>query len=406
KRMLHHAAMSIPFYRDFWRTRGGGNRGGPFLELSNWPVLKKESVRKHPEAFLSLNSGKDLRMEHTSGTTGTPLKLWHDRTVARSWYALMEARWRGWYGVSRQDRWGILGGRLVTPIEQKKPPFWVWNAGLRQLYLSSYHLSPDTVGSYIEALRCNKVKYLWGYASSLFSLAILASEQRLEPPQLEVVISNAEPLYAHQREIIRGAFGCPVRDTFGMSEMVCGVSECEAGKMHLWPEAGLVEILEDNSDDPVPHGMPGRLICTGLLNDVMPLIRYETGDRAILAPPWESCPCGRTLPILRHIEGRQDDLIVTPDRRRVGRLDPVFKADLAIREAQVIQETATRLRIKVVPTPTYCKATRNQLIDALRQRVGAMEIQVECVEQIPRGANGKFRAVLSCMTPAGRPRQT
>src|SRR5438105_11653712 len=80
KRMLHHAAMSIPFYRDFWRTRGGGNRGGPFLELSNWPVLKKESVRKHPEAFLSLNSGKDLRMEHTSGTTGTPLKLWHDRT--------------------------------------------------------------------------------------------------------------------------------------------------------------------------------------------------------------------------------------------------------------------------------------------------------------------------------------
>ena len=91
KRMLHHAATSVPFYRDFWKTRPGANPGGAFLKLSNWPVLKKESVRKNPEAFLSETFRKDLRIENTSGTTGTPLKLWHNRTVARSWYALTEA---------------------------------------------------------------------------------------------------------------------------------------------------------------------------------------------------------------------------------------------------------------------------------------------------------------------------
>src|SRR2546426_1317202 len=196
QRMLRHAATSVPFYRDYWRTRSGSDDGCALLELSNWPVLKKESVRKNPEAFLSVNSGKDLRIEDTSGTTGTPLKLWHDRTAARSWYALMEARWRGWYGVSRQDRWGILGGQLVTPVGQKNPPFWVWNAGLRQLYLSSYHLSPSTVDSYIQAMRRSEITYLWGYASSLFSLALLATERQIKPPQLEVVISNAEPLYS------------------------------------------------------------------------------------------------------------------------------------------------------------------------------------------------------------------
>src|SRR2546421_3785492 len=84
KRMFHHAATAVPFYRDFWRTRCGRNCGGSFLELSNWPVLKKESVRKHPEAFLSINSGKDLSIAHARGTTGKTLRLPADRTAARA----------------------------------------------------------------------------------------------------------------------------------------------------------------------------------------------------------------------------------------------------------------------------------------------------------------------------------
>src|SRR5213592_4887511 len=69
QRMLLHAATFVPFYRDYWRTRSRSDGGGALLELSNWPVLKKESVRKNPEAFLSLSCGKDLRIEDTSGTT-------------------------------------------------------------------------------------------------------------------------------------------------------------------------------------------------------------------------------------------------------------------------------------------------------------------------------------------------
>src|SRR5437763_11114602 len=132
--------------------------------------------------------------EHTSGTTGTPLRLWQSHSTTRAWYALMEARWRGWYALSRANRWAIMGGQLITPIHQKSPPFWVWNAGLRQLYLSSYHLSAETCAAYLEAIRKYRAEYVLGYASSLHSLALFAAEQRLEPPQLKVVISNAEPL--------------------------------------------------------------------------------------------------------------------------------------------------------------------------------------------------------------------
>ncbi|HEY3862563.1 MAG TPA: hypothetical protein VGO59_11805 [Verrucomicrobiae bacterium] len=395
-RVLERARTAVPYYRQLWLARKGG-----YESLQNWPILSKNSVRWNPKAFLAddVSEGR-LRMEQTSGTTGTPLRLWHSRATARAWYALMEARWREWYGVSRKDCWAILGGQLVTPVTQKKPPYWVWNAGLKELYLSSYHLSPETCASYLSAMKARGIRYLWGYASSLYSLALFASEQRLEPPRFSVIVSNAEPLYSHQRELIAKVFACPVRDTYGMSEMAAAAGECEHGRLHLWPEAGIVEVLADDQDAPAPYGTVGRLICTGLINEDMPLIRYELGDRGALAPPDETCPCGRSLPILRSIEGRDDDVIVTADHRRIGRLDGVFKADFPIREAQVIQETFTSLRVKVVPDDRYTDADGERIAAALRGRVGEMSISVERVQQIPRGQNGKFWAVISKVSGA------
>lgn len=399
--LLGKAAELVPYYREHWqRRRAGGDRSSTSL-LSNWPLLRKEQVRRTPEAFVMEGAANPhFRIEHTSGTTATPLRLWVSRETDRRWYACMEARWRGWYGLSRRDRWGILGGQLVAPIEQKKPPFWVWNAGLNQLYLSSYHLAPETCAAYVKALRQHRLVYLWGYASALCNLAAMIAQQGLEAPQYKVVISNAEPLFAHQRELISKVFGCAVRDTYGMSEFVGGASECDHGKLHLWPEAGVVEVLADESDEPVPWGTVGRLVCTGLTNQQMPLIRYEVGDRGAIAPPDHRCACGRTLPILLSVEGRSDDVILTADGRRIGRLDPVFKSDMPIREAQVIQESLDHIRLLVVPGEGFSPSTERHLAGALQERVGRVRIEVKLVTAIPRSANGKFRAVISRVKPS------
>jgi phenylacetate-CoA ligase len=394
--LLKRAVESVPFYREKWEELRAKDASRSVLVLKDWPVLSKEELRRNPTAFVAGDvSKRRLRVEHTSGTTGTPLQLWQSQQTAKAWYALMEARWRGWYGLSRADCWAILGGQLVTPIARKAPPFWVWNAGLKQLYLSSSHLSAETCAAYLKAIQDYRVTYLWGYASALYSLALFAGELGVEPPRLSVVISNAEPLYAHQRELISRVFACPVRDTYGLSEMVCAASECEAGKLHLWPEAGVYEVLRDDEDKPVKWGETGRLVCTGLLNRDMPLIRYEVGDRVAMAPPGEKCPCGRTLPILLSVEGRSDDVIVTPDGRRIGRLDPVFKGDIPMREGQIIQESLELIRVLVVPAREFTARHEQELIVAVRERVGNIEVRVERVREIPRSANGKFRAVIS-----------
>jgi len=145
---------------------------------------------------------------------------------------------------------------------------------------------------------------------------------------------------------------------------------------------------------PSEASLEQMMVATALLNADMPLIRYETGDRATLAT--EPCACGRGLPVLAAIEGRVDDMIVTPDGRHIGRLDPVFKADLPIHEAQIIQTTPDTLRVLYVPTAAYTPGDGEALIGRIHDRVGpAMRVVLEAVPAIPRTANGKFRAVIS-----------
>ena len=301
---------------------------------------------------------------------------------------------RRWYGIERGDRWAILGGQLVAPVTRQRPPYWVWNFALHQLYLSAYHLAPDNIAAYLEAMHRHEVVYLLGYPSGLYTLARVALERGLAAPRLRVVIGNAEPLLAHQREAITAAFGCPARETYGMAEYAAAGSDCQHGRLHLWPEAGHVELLADDDDTPLPAGAAGRLIATSLLNADMPLIRYETGDRATAATG--GCACGRGLPLLATIEGRVDDVIVTPDGRHIGRLDPVFKADLPIREAQIIQKTPDTLHVLYVPTGAYTAADGEALIGRIHDRVGrGMGVTLQAVAEIPRSAGGKFRAVIS-----------
>ena len=392
--ILHRAATRVPYYREHWaRRRSKGDRSS-WEQLENWPILEKEPLRENPKAFVADDRNVQSMIHiHTSGTTGKPLSLWQTRETVQEWYALFEARCHRWYGISRFDRWALLGGKLVTPFHQRQPPFWAWNAGLRQLYMSSYHLSPDLIPHYLDALQEYRVTYMEGYTSSLHALAQEAISQGDTGLRMRTVLTSAEPLFDHQRQAIAAAFQCPVRETYGMAETVAAANECEAGRLHLWPEAGWVEVIEGN--EPVAAGSAASLVCTGLLNADMPLIRYRVGDRGALSTENTPCACGRTLPLLNSVEGRVDDVLFTADGRCIGRLDPVFKAELPVRETQIIQETLGRVRVRYVPASNFTPAAGRSITERLQDRMGPVEVILEQVDEIPRTANGKLRAVIS-----------
>jgi phenylacetate-CoA ligase len=400
--LLHRAATQVPYYRELWASRRRRGDRRPWDELANWPLLEKSAVRESPAAFLA--EGCDPRRmitEQTSGSTGTPLELWWNRDMVRSWYALFEARLRVWNGVSRHTRWAILGGQVVAPVKSRRPPFWVWNQGLNQLYMSAFHLAPDLLPDYLDALRRYRIRYLLGYTSALYELARGVLAEKRDDLTMTVVLANAEPVFDYQRRAIEAAFRCPVRETYGMSEAVAAASECPAGRLHLWPEVGWVEVLGDEAgaDDG-----SGELVTTGLLNLDMPLIRYRVGDRGRLAARGETCPCGRMLPRFASVEGRVSDILYMADGRAIGRLDPALKSHLPILEAQIIQETLDRILVKFVPAADYTPEGGAMIIAQLQARLGPVDIVLEPVDTIPRTSSGKFQSIICKLTPEQRAR--
>ncbi|MEX2156264.1 MAG: hypothetical protein WD773_05435 [Gemmatimonadales bacterium] len=390
--ILQRAATQVPYYRQYWEAqRRAGNRAS-WEVLGNWPLVEKDTVRVNPKAFLADDSDpRRMFKEQTSGTTGTPLEIWRSRATNAALYAIANARTRGWDGIPPEARWARLGGQLITPVQQRKPPFWVWNAAMRQLYLSSYHLAPDLIPHYLDALADYGVVYLSGYPSAIHALAQQVVRRGRNDLRLAAVYTNAEPLYADQRQTISAAFQCPVRETYGMAETVAAASECSAGRLHLWPEAGFVEV-----------GSDGEFVCTGLLNPDMILIRYRLGDRGRIAANADACACGRSLPVVTALEGRADDMLITRDGRYAGPLDPVFDGIPTIREAQIIQEALDLVRVCVAPAPGFNETHEHTITVGVRERLGEVRVIVDRVDAVPRTSNGKLRAVICNLPPAER----
>jgi phenylacetate-CoA ligase len=163
--------------------------------------------------------------------------------------------------------------------------------------------------------------------------------------------------------------------------------------LHLWPDAGIVEVVEEGRA--VPPGIEGDLVCTGLTNAAMPLIRYRIGDRGVLDASDQPCPCGRTLPVLSRISGRSSDLLLARDGRVVYWLNPVFYG-LALSEAQIVQESLEIVKVRYVAAPDFSSRHAATLIERLHERLGRVQVVLERVDRIPRGPNGKFRPVV-CM---------
>ncbi|HYI96616.1 MAG TPA: AMP-binding protein [Bryobacteraceae bacterium] len=398
-RVLHHAATRVPYYRTMWAARRrAGDRSSPEL-LENWPILEKEELRKNFRGFVSdKHRIKDSELETTSGTTGSPVTVVLPRRTVRAWYALCEARFRRWNGITRDSRWAMIGSQLVAPVQQTSPPFWVWNEGLNQLYMSAYHLTYENLPSYLEAMARYKVEYVWGHSSALNALTSAALRSGQKFPQLRIALSSSEPLTAKQRIRIGAAFRCPVRETYGMSEMVAGASECEAGRMHLWPEVGFYEVVEGT--EAVQPGNSGDLICTSFLNREMPLIRYRVGDRVALSSDKGGCKCGRLLPMLASIDGRASDMLFTKSGRMVTptSMEIVFDVDLPIREGQIVQESLQSVRVIYVPNGRRSSSVEQILSERVRARLGDVDVVLEPVQSIPRGANGKLRAVVCALS--------
>lgn len=392
RRMLCHAAATVPFYRS--RIPGSVTaalRAGDWAAFHSLPVTEKSALRESPSQFLSGGAASRGAIRwNTSGTTGTPIQLVYEPEAVSRQYAYVE-RYREQAGVSRFDRRAQFTGKMIVPGETNRR-FWRYDWANRALLLSTVHLTDSNIPLYLDALERWQPRYLSGYPSAIALLAHYAARQRRKL-EIPAVLTSAETLLPEQRDLIESAFSARVYDQYGQTEMQSFWFECRYRRMHAHPLFGVTEILLPNGK-PAAAGEFGDVVLTGLINRAMPLIRYRIGDRAAWSGE-DRCPCGRSMPIISAIEGRREDYLFSPQRGWVGRLDPALKGVSGVMECQFRQRLPDQIEVLCVAAADYSPVAQIQLEKNLQDRLGdAMKIQFRLVDQIPRGANGKFRAVV------------
>jgi len=392
-RLITYAYENVPYYGELFRSLDlNPDDIRDLTDLRKVPILEKSVVRMKAALLVSRNPRAKVIELNTSGSTGSPLVIHCDVESRNNNYAFL-SRFRDWFGIKMGMRRASFFGRIIVPPGQKKPPFWRYDITENNFLFSSYHMTEENLRHYYGKLRQIRPAEICGYPSSLYLLAKFIMKNGLEPLSPSFVMTSAETLPDYQREMIEKAFGCRVRDYYGCTEMAVFVTQCEQGSYHAHPEYGIVEIV-DEEGKPVRPGEAGEVVCTGFVNPTMPLIRYRVGDRAILG--MNACACGRNFPVIEQILGRTDDILVTPDGRPLGRLDPVFKGMKGIYETQIVQTAPDTLRFNLVRGENFSEENRKELLYEIGKRTGpSMKIEFHFVDSIPKDKNGKFRSVIS-----------
>ena len=380
-----------------WYARLAGEHGFDWRDvrtpedLRRIPILEKEAVRRDPRAFVAgYPRGESIYESSTSGTSGTPMTIYMNRTSDQLNYAFY-LRQMNWMGVRMGEARATFFGRIVVPPTQESPPFWRFDRSENNWQFSSYHISPKNLPHYVSHLATIRPVEIRGYPSSLAAVAVFLLNQNKFLIRPRAIQTTAETLTPDVKALLVEAFRAPVFDQYGSSEMSHFITTCEHGTYHEHPEYGIVEVLTHGS--PTPPGELGEVIATSFVNLCMPFVRYRIGD--LIEPSATRCACGRPFGTFARVVGRQDDVIVTPDGRRIGRLDPAFKGVAGILESQVEQTEPGTVVLRVVPAPGYRPQAARVVAGHLSDRLGpTVRVQIEELASLPRGAGGKLRSVI------------
>jgi len=302
-------AVNSPYYGRIPEINHAIKSGITSIEqIRELPFTTKEDLRKDfPWGFLSTDKREVVRLHSSSGTTGNPTVVYHNRHDLSSWANLMA---RSLFAAGVRD----------TDVFQNMAGYGLFTGGLGFQYgvemLGCLSIPAGAGNSLrqIKLMRDYGTTVAHAIPSYLGRLYDVFKEEGLDPrkdTKLHTLVIGAEPHTEEHRQRIEEMFGVKAYNSFGLSEMNGpGVAfECtEQNGLHIWEDAYVVEIIDPITLQPVADGEIGELVMTTLDRVAMPVIRYRTRDLTRFLPG--ECKCGRTHRRIDRIAGRSDDMFI------------------------------------------------------------------------------------------------
>lgn len=358
-------------------------------DLRRLPFTSKQLFRDNLAAFTV--PGPRGRYVTTGGSTGIPFGFHETFQMSSLENAFMQTGW-SWTGWKLGMPSAVLRGGYVG----SKDDVSCWDPFSRELALSSYFLTADSLPRYISEIERRGLRVLQAYPSSMNLLCDLIRERKLGGKlSFEIVFLGSENVYPWQLEKFRVMF--PQTRFFawyGHCEKAVLAPWCESTtRFHAWPFYGMTEVLTESGDE-VSEGVEGEIVGTSFHQVLTPFIRYRTMDHAEKGPA--RCEhCGRAFPILNRIVGRAHEVIVTKSGRYISMTAINMHDDIfdGLRQFQFLQETPGKVTFRYVPKESKLATSEQQKINSgLKAKLGEdMVMELERVDEIPRTKSGKYR---------------
>jgi phenylacetate-CoA ligase len=396
QRLVRYALEKVPFYRKRYGDAGisAADIARP-EDFHRLPLLTKADLRENFDELVSPDARpRHLRLSTTGGSTGVPVKVYHDERfpeVAIGWRALE------WWGLSPGVNAAFAWRRMRKGWAKQAINDAIWWP-TRRIFLDAASMNEQAVDELLEAFNRLKPPLLQGYVGAIEHLALCVRERGMKVHSPQAVWVTSAPVSAAQRRLISEAFGAPVYDQYGCCEVSWLAAECGAHHgLHINYDCRHVEFLDDEGRPCLP-GTLGNVVITDLENFAFPLIRYVPGDlgRALN----ERCPCGITLPLMDAVKGRITDIIKLPNGTRIAGdfLTTIFDGfPDAVDGFQVRQHKDYSITIYVVPAKgdPGVQGTLKSVRDELARNVGGqVPVTMEEVARIDSD-RGKTRFVIS-----------
>lgn len=365
-------------YRELYKKAGvAANDLRTTADIRHLPFTTKQMFQNDLEAFSVQRFGRKYRT--TGGTTGLPVGFYQVKGMLAVERAFVHDAWTG-FGWSPGARMAVLRGGFIGSREQP----WQWDPYRRELQLSSYYLTKETLPLFADAVSLCGATILQAFPSALQIFADLVQEAGMVASfPFQSIMLASENFYEWQIKKTSEVFpNATLFDFYGQSERVIFAAWCpQAREYHVNPFYGVTEVID------------GELVGSSFHNFGTPFIRYRTMDRA--EPGRSHCSaCGRNWQLLPRLLGREHEQLVTGTGRYVSMSamnmhDRIFDR---IVQFQFMQEQAGSVHFRYVPRMPLTPDQENHVRCGLSAKLGQdVSLIMEPVSEIPRTRAGKRR---------------
>lgn len=384
-----------PFYETLYRDHGfdGAQLRDPDA-FDSLPFVTKSDLRENFDSLRTPEaSPSSSAVSRTGGSTGLPVHLLRDlRFPSRA----LEWRLFSWWGIQPWEDRAIITRHILTGKERLKHDLsWLPS---RRIQLDAYRITDDTVREFADVWSRVRPSFLIGYGGGVLDFARRAERLGFDLSPPRAIAVTAAPLTAGTRHEIETLMGAPCFDHYRSAEVPWLAGECgEQSGMHVFTDVRRVEILDDH-DRPTPAGDEGHVVATDVANRVFPIVRYRLGD--ISSFRTGACGCGRTLPRLGPISGRNSDALRLPDGTTIaGAMGHIFDDyPLSVARFEIEQASDYSIVLRCIPGqhPDAEKGIHHAETLLRRATKNLVPLRVERVDHIEQ-VGGKMRFIRSAV---------